>query len=83
MTYHLVTAVIIVSTAMVVSRLVEVGQREAAPLGGVFLHPRDAALSPRDVASSDHQQASVRDSNTTALTATCNKVQSQYKMVLN
>ena len=76
MTYHLVTAVIIVSTAMVVSRLVEVGQREAAPLGGVFLHPRDAALSPRDVASSDHQQSSVRDSNTTALTETCNEVQS-------
>ena len=76
MTYHLVTAVIIVSTAMVVSRLVEVGQREAAPLGRVLLHPRDAALSPRDVASSDHQQPSVRDSNTTALTATCNEVQS-------
>ena len=76
MTYHLVTVVVIVSTAMVVSRLVEVGQREAAPLGGVFLHPRDAALSPRDVASSDHQQASVRDSNTTALTETCNEVQS-------
>ena len=82
MTYHLVTVVVVVSTAMVISGLVEVGQREAASLGRVLLHRHDAAVT-RGAASSDHQQSSVRDSNTTALTATCNKVQSQYKMVLN
>ena len=78
MTYHLVTVVVIVSTAMVISRLVEVGQREAAPLGRILLHPHDAAVA-RGAASSDHQQPSVRDSNTTALTGTCNIL--QYKMV--
>ena len=71
MTYHLVTVVVIVSTAMIISRLVEVGQREAAPLGRILLYIHDAAVA-RGAASSDHQQASVRDSNTTALTATFN-----------
>ena len=70
MTYHLVTVVVIVSAAMVISRLVEVGQREAAPLGRILLHLHDAAVT-RGAASSDHQQPSVRDSNTTALTGTC------------
>ena len=71
MTYHLVTVVVIVSTAMIISRMVEVGQREAAPLGRILLYIDNAAVA-RGAASSDHQQASVRNSNTTALTATFN-----------